>query len=202
MRKIVVTDLDGTLLARDSYYRAIFKFGRRMKPLLHLPRFLIGLTLYAAKLKNRSHLKALSFRIYFKGVSTSRLLRHRHDFINSLEINQAVLDKVREYQQNGYEIYIVTASPDLYVKEITDKFGFNGYLCTKVDWQHNRLSGKLISDNCINEEKVRRIREDLLKNETAHIVAFGNSKGDHAMFKLADYYYYVKKGLPVKNHPF
>jgi len=201
MRKIVVTDLDGTLLAKDSYFRAIFKFGRKIKPIAHLPRLLYNFSLYAGKLRTRSHMKALSFRIFFKDLSDKKLNFHRQSFISSLKINHLVLAKVREYQQQGYEIYIVSASPDIYVKEITEVFGFNGYICTKVNWHNDRLIGSLGSSNCINQEKVNRIQNDILHQEKAHIVSFGNSRGDYEMFKLSDEYYFVKNGELHHNYP-
>lgn len=201
MKKIVVTDLDGTLLAKDSYFRAIFKLGRRLKPIAHLPRLFYNFSLYAANLRTRSQMKALSFRIFFKGISSHKLDNHRDSFINSLKINYSVLAKVREYQQNDYEIYIVSASPDIYVKEITEKLGFSGYLCTGVCWKNNKLSGLLSSHNCINQEKVNRIQNDILHGEAAHIVSFGNSRGDYEMFKLSDEYYFVKKGELYHNYP-
>lgn len=201
MRKIVVTDLDGTLLAKDSYFRAIFKFGRRFRSLAHLPRLFLNLSMYAGKQRSRSHMKELSFRIFFKDLSINKLDKHKISFIKSLKVNQTVLDKVRDFQREGYEIYIVSASPDLYVKEITENFAFDGYLCTKVDWHNDRLSGHFSSLNCINEEKVKRINEDIIKDQPARIVAFGNSKGDYAMFEMSDEYYFVKNGKLIKNYP-
>jgi len=87
------------------------------------------------------------------------------------------------------------------IKEITENFGFDGYLCTKVAWHNGRLSGQFSSLNCINEEKVKRINDDIIKDQPARIVAFGNSKGDYAMFKMSDEYYFVQNGKLFKNYP-
>jgi len=96
-----------------------------------------------------------------------------------------LLESLRQAVQKGETVVIVSASPDVWLRPICIQEGFE-LVCTKLEFRSDRFTGKFATPNCNYEEKARRIRELYELNAYGKIIAYGNSKGDAAMFALAD----------------
>jgi phosphoserine phosphatase len=73
---------------------------------------------------------------------------------------------------------LLSASVDLYVPAIGDRFGFAETICTGVRWQGDRFDGALTTENRRGEEKVRCIEALRRRHPGAAIAAYGNSGSD------------------------
>ena len=63
-------------------------------------------------------------------------------------------------------------------------------LATRLEISGDHLTGKIRGANCHGEEKVRRIQEAYQLKEYPQVYAYGDTKGDLPMLKLADIRFY------------
>ncbi|MCB0572075.1 MAG: HAD-IB family hydrolase [Phaeodactylibacter sp.] len=61
---------------------------------------------------------------------------------------------------------------------------------SRLETRDGQITGKLDGPNCYGDEKARRIRELFNLDDFSEIIAYGDSKGDFAMFGLATRHYY------------
>jgi len=109
-------------------------------------------------------------------------------------VPQVVRDGVRAdartaidaHRDAGDHLVLLSASPDLYVPAIGQALGFGEVLCTGVEWQEERLSGRLTTANRRGAEKARCLEALRQKYPQLPIVAYGNAASDLAHLALAD----------------
>ena len=201
MEKIIFTDLDKTVTASDSYTRSLFYFGNMGAFVINLPVLIYSIVLYLTGFKSRDEMKELTFKIFYRGREMALLKTKCGNFVAKVVFNKKVVDLISDYRKEGYKTVLVSASPDIYLADITARLGYEGYICTGVELDAKGiLTGNLQGGNCNYEEKVNKIKQSAFYNESSDIIALGNSKGDYAMLKFAREYYYVKKGIPYKNY--
>ena len=97
----------------------------------------------------------------------------------------------------GHDIVIVSASPEIYVSVVAEHFAAQGALGTRlaVDPLGN-LTGGYLGKNCRGSEKMRRLREWIDSRQYGVepvVYAYGNSRGDRRMLKGATHPYNVGK---------
>ena len=63
-------------------------------------------------------------------------------------------------------------------------------LATRLEVKEGVLTGKIAGVNCHGEEKVRRIKEAYPKDALTKVYAYGDTKGDLPMLRLADIRFY------------
>ena len=99
------------------------------------------------------------------------------------------MQKLNWHKQNGDKIVIVSASLEEYLAPWCEKNGFE-LIASKLDVLDGRITGKLDGLNCHGDEKVRRIKEKYDLNSFEKIYAYGDTKGDLPMLKLAHESFY------------
>ncbi len=107
------------------------------------------------------------------------------DYLLAGRLRADTLERIRSHQAAGHELVMVSASPELYVAPIAQRLGFSGALATRLEvGSDGRLTGRLVGRNCRGPEKVRRLQE-WLGDETAVVLAYGDSRGDREMLAFA-----------------
>jgi HAD superfamily hydrolase (TIGR01490 family) len=188
--RLVLFDFDGTLTTRDS----LMPFLRHV---VGTPRFVAGIAALSAPL--------LSYALGYTAndVAKQRVLAHflggrersaieaagrdfaRHQLAGL--IRATTLTALQAHQQAGDTCVLVSASLDIYLQPWADQHGLAAVLCTSLEIDpQQRVTGRLVPANCYGPEKARRIREWLAGRRPSHITAYGDSRGDDAMFALAD----------------
>jgi len=102
-----------------------------------------------------------------------------------------VLERIRRHQREGARVFIVSASPDLYLEPIVTLWGFDGLISTRLEWKDDRLTGRIIGKNCKGAEKARRIKEVFTPDQLEGSHAYGDSPADRWMMELASFAHYV-----------
>ncbi len=115
------------------------------------------------------------------------------DFVKSIPWNQSVLDSIEQKRLDGYKVIIVTASPDIYVKNVCEYLKYDDFISTKTIKNGNFLTGAFDGEICNFEQKTKRIKEFMSNDELKHSISYGNSSGDFEMLKFCDESYFVKK---------
>ena len=106
MKKIIFTDLDGTLTLRDTYNIFIFhnltlslSLKNALPVSLMTLKFLFGML-------SKEGVKRASFKMYFTGYDTKKDIGN---FLSKIPWNQPVIDNIKEKQEDGYKVILVTA---------------------------------------------------------------------------------------------
>jgi phosphatidylglycerophosphatase C len=108
-------------------------------------------------------------------------------------LRQTLLLRARQHQERGDRIFIVSASPDIYLEPIVKQWRFDGLICTRLEFKARRLSGKILDRNCRGEEKARRIRARFKDAELDGSTGYGNSDADKQMLELVSVGYFVSR---------
>jgi HAD superfamily phosphoserine phosphatase-like hydrolase len=86
-------------------------------------------------------------------------------------------------------IAVVSASPDIWLQTWAESLGLQ-LICTSLEEENGRFSGRYKGINCNGIEKVRRIRERFDVDSFDTVYAYGDTSGDRPMLALADKPFY------------
>ncbi len=86
----------------------------------------------------------------------------------------------------GDHLVLLSASPDLYVPRIGQMLGFERTLCTELEWQGDRLDGRLKTPNRRGEEKLHCLAWLREQYPGSPVIAYGNSASDLDHLRQAD----------------
>ena len=186
-KSIAFFDFDGTVTRSDSLL-AIIRFAKGRISFLFgfglLSPWIIGMKL---GLITNSYAKQ-KVLIYFFGNSklaefNEMCKKFVHEQLPAL-IREKALQEINQLLKNQFEVVIVTASPENYVRLWCEQ---NGLSCigTRLETKDGFLTGKLNGKNCYGIEKVERILKYYNLSDYQEILAYGDSSGDLPMLNLA-----------------
>ncbi len=189
-QKLVLFDFDGTLTRHDSLFLFLcFAGKRKFWSSLHL--LLSSYIMYKCTIYSAQKGKENMLKILFCGKSKKELETLGKDFIAYLLAHKKrffrknALESIEKYKEDGAHIYIVSASPEMWIAPFAKHFGIM-HIATRVAYEQGIFKGNFLGENCNGQEKARRIAEDIVDLASfSSVVAYGDSKGDFAMFDLA-----------------
>ena len=189
-RTVAVFDFDGTLTRRDT----LLPFLRRTQGGRRTSIALLATSLLLAR--DRDAAKEGLLQRLLAGAEIDELQSAAQVFADAViqrGIRPSMVERVQSHKAEGHELVIVTASPELYVRPIGERLGFDAVLGTRLETDGNgRLTGRLKGRNCRGQEKVERLRAWL--GSDAELYAYGDSSGDRALWEFADHAYRVRRG--------
>jgi phosphatidylglycerophosphatase C len=206
---VAAFDFDGTLTRRDT----LMPFLARG---LGWPRFLLALlacspwlAAYALRLLRNDVAKARLLRATLSGLSTAQAADWTarwlaQDF--SGQLRPWTLARLAEHQKAGHCCVLVSASPDIYLARVARELGFDGLICTEMEVQGERLTGRLRTPNCHGEQKVLRLQSWLGQRFDAQSLAaltlhaYGDTAGDKPMLRLAQHAWYRGQSWKEATH--
>ena len=192
-KDLLLVDLDGTLYLGDSLLDFLLFTQKKITLLTALIIFMPRLIAINLKITSAAEVKESIIARFFKGFSKSSLNKMGKMFAEAYlkkKMNIPLFSIIKNFP--GRKI-IVTASLEWWVAALADLMGLE-FICTipKHSKTHNQpYTGFFATPNCSFEEKVRRVKLKVNLINHPAIYAFGNTKGDHAMLRLADYAYWV-----------
>jgi len=194
---LVFMDFDGTLTRFDSFIPYCFT------ALIHRPwripaliRALGAGLRFAGKKIGRQQAKEALIEAFLGGATREEADRWNRMFLRHvfpLLIRKEMLARARWHQRQGDLVLIVSASPDIYLGPFVRKWGFDGIICTELEWKENRITGRIVGKNCQGEEKARLIKALFRKEDLSTASGYGNSEGDRAMLQTLGKGYYVRQ---------
>lgn len=203
---IAAFDFDGTLTRGDTFTPFLARG-------LGWPRFLLAvlrcspwLTGYALRLVRNDVAKARLMRATLSGRTTAEMedwTTHwlAEDFPGQLQA--WTLARLVYHQQAGHCCVLVSASPDIYLRRVARQLGFDGLICTEMEVEDGRLTGRMRTPNCYGEQKVLRLNAWLSERfgvapaSAMTLYAYGDTAGDKPMLRLAQHAWY--RGKPWKE---
>jgi HAD superfamily hydrolase (TIGR01490 family) len=190
---IAVFDFDGTLTRSDTFLMFIifqFGFSACMKGLCSNLGILIR---YAFRKVSNHEAKQAIFSYFFKGMKISDFNAACRRFALSKipgQIKRKAFDKCEWHLHKGHHIVIVSASIRNGIEPWAKQYGFKTVIGTEVELDNEMLTGKFMGENCYGSEKVIRFLSHFPERNNYYLYAYGNSRGDREMMKLADFPYY------------
>lgn len=194
---VAAFDFDGTLTQRDTLLPYLISS-------LGWPRFLRALLLsspwlaaYALRLISNHRAKARLLKISLAGLSQRDVQAHVQTFIHTYlpaQWHTWGMDQLVEHQRRGHPCVIVSASPDVYLRAVAASLGVDALLCTEMALSNGHYTGEMATPNCHGEQKVIRLqawlRETFPNAPQPEIHAYGDTKGDLPMLRLAERAWY------------
>ena len=199
-RTVAVFDFDGTLTRRDTLLPFLRRtYGAPRTSLALLANSLVMAKGVVAGSRERDTAKEAVLGHLLAGREVAELESAAAvfaDVVVERGLRAAVLERVQWHATSEHELVIVTASPELYVRPIGARLGFDAVLGTRLETDGGgRLTGRLLGRNCRGDEKVERLRAWLgpdAGDVTVH--AYGDSGGDRQLLAFADHAYRVRGG--------
>ena len=186
-------DFDGTLSRGDSILPFLwYCFRHKQATVKDMWQAAMAWLDYSLKILNDTQAKELSIA-FLKGKTREEAQDLAESFYQDKLMKRIFPQGVWEIQkcrEEGMEVLIITASPDVYLHTLENRLGVQGVIGTAcaVDAQ-GKYTGALATPNCRGEEKTRRIREYLAQKghemDEEKSRAYGNSAGDLPMMMMA-----------------
>jgi phosphatidylglycerophosphatase C len=187
---VAVFDLDGTLTHRDTLLPYVC--GYLLRHPWRLPR-LLGVLPAALRFvfggRDRAALKSAFIRTSLGGVARAELEPWTARFVVRLRahgLSRDALARLERHRSAGDFLVLLSASTDLYVPQLARALGFAQSICTGVEWQEDRLIGRLSTPNRRGEEKVRCVERLRAQHPLRLIAAYGNAASDIPHLRMAD----------------
>lgn len=187
---LAIFDLDGTLTRRDTLlpYLAGFLAPRPARWIRLLP-VVVALASFAVGRSDRDRCKQSIIRACLSGASRTELAAHTERFVTQLlerGMSERALAVLQSHRAARARLVLLSASPDVYVRAVAARLGFDECLCTELRWDAERLVGTFATANRRATEKARLVRA--LRGEgRGPIAAYANSSSDLEHLELVDF---------------
>ena len=190
MKRYALFDFDGTITTKDTLFDFIsFTYGKSglIKCLL---LNVWNLFLYATKLRSNEKAKEILLSTMIKGTS-STVFEEQCERYSVERVPQIIREKtnkiIEKHRSAGDTLFIVSASPENWIRPWAMKNGFTEVIATKLEEKNGILTGKFASRNCYGAEKVNRLKEFFTDREQVYLSAYGDSSGDKPMLNYANH---------------
>lgn len=189
LTKVTVFDFDGTLTLKDSMMSIIIYHRGRLGLLWALLREIHLIVLMILRLYSNQKAKEHLLGYCFGGMTVDDFEAMCQRFADSHRhiMNPEMAEKLAKAQQTEDSVFVITASPRLWVSRFVPGVTVLGSEMEVVD---GRITGRLLSRNCYGQEKVNRLLAALpdikANRRDYYVTAYGDSRGDKEMLEFAD----------------
>tara|TARA_B100000927_G_scaffold289635_1_gene286651 strand:+ start:1985 stop:2578 length:594 start_codon:yes stop_codon:yes gene_type:complete len=193
MKKLYLFDFDGTISTKDSM---IYFFYFIHPKFIFFTKFIhssIYVIIYLLRIRSKDETKSKVLEIFLGEFSKNELIKHAKNFVPyfSKFIRESSKDYIKnnvKNDPNNAQAFIVSASMDIWIDPIASHLNLNA-ISTKSLFINEKFYG-IDGNNCNNQQKAIRIKEEIDLDKFDLILAFGNSKADQDMLDLADKKFY------------
>lgn len=167
MERLAIFDVDFTLTNKETSLE-LYKYMVRKKPILikHLPKHLITLLLYGTKIYDEKKTKQAFLR-FLDGMKEQELQTLMKGFYRdklSNIIYEDSIKMIKKLKKEGCKIYLISASPEFYLNELYNIKEVDKVIGTKFRVENGVFKPVMEGANCKGEEKVKRLMEELKKD--------------------------------------
>ena len=191
-KRIAFFDFDGTITTKDTLLE-IIKY-QKGTPSFYLGFLLCSPFLVAYKLKLISNqaAKEITLRYFFGKTPVAAFNERCNAFAaEKLEplIRPGAYTEIEKLKAAGAEVVLVSASAENWLSQWCRQHELT-LIATRLEIKNDRLTGKIAGNNCHGQEKVDRINAAYDLSQYDEVYAYGDTKGDKPMLKLATFGFY------------
>ncbi len=189
---IAIFDLDYTLTQRGTWGRFVWRTVRT-RPWFWIP--LLYETIrdqieYKAGRRPRGAVKRSMMRWSLMRRSRSELVAMADAFADS-EVRDGLRPGGRAalayHKARGDHVLIASAAVDLVVEPIAKRLDVDGFVCTEMAWDGDRLEDHFASENCYGEAKRQAVEAYLSERGlSGPMVFYTDSRADFALLPIMD----------------
>ena len=192
-------DLDGTLTDGGSVFAWLRHIAGARRTYQRASRLIVPLGVGAVRSGSwADNAKERLFNGLLAGLEVDDVHEHSRTFALShlAETGRAhVLARLQWHRDQGHDVILVSASPQIYVQIIAEQLGAQGALGTRLGVDaRGFLTGSYQGRNCRGREKMRRLEEWITDQgylRAPEVYAYGNSRGDRRLLGGATYAFNV-----------
>ena len=176
MKKLAIFDIDYTITRKETLME-FYKFSVKedLKNIRFLPRALYSGLMYTVGIYDEKRVKEC-FLKFIDNIQEDDLQKvvkkFYHNRLSKILYKDAI-DMMRKLKGEGYDIYLISASPEFYINEFYNIDVVDKVIGTRFEFKDGKFIRKMFGENCKGEEKVRRLKEFLKKEDIE--VDFENS---------------------------
>lgn len=186
-KAIAFFDFDGTITTKDTLLEFI-KFSKGTTAFYVGFAFNIFYLLgYKLKLISNQKAKEKVLQHFFGGMKKmefDELCRRFTTTVLPTLIRPKAVAEIKALQKKGVVIAVVSASPENWIAAWCSHMQV-ALIASRLQVKEQRITGKIVGKNCHGQEKVRRIMEAYNIQEFEVIYAYGDTRGDRPMLKMA-----------------
>ncbi len=202
-RPVAIFDLDGTLTTRNTFIPYLLSFGKRHRKYAAMSKLPIQIGPYLLRIVKDWQLKERLLQSFFAGVPRDAIERHTDWFCEKWlpkRTHPLGSDFLRHHLQRGDRVVLLSASPDLYVPAIAERLGIAETVCTRVAFDRDICTGRLLGTNCKGDHKLSAIQQHLgcVRPQSVSF-AYGDSRHDLPVLRWANHGVLIRsrRTLPV-----
>ncbi|MEG0133954.1 MAG: HAD-IB family hydrolase [Clostridium sp.] len=206
MIKLAIFDVDFTITKKETLMQ-FFKYMilKNKKNIKFLPRAVFAGVMYGASIYDEKKVKE-TFLKFIDGVSEeelSKLVKGFYDDVLKNILYEDAIKMMRDLKSQGFKIYLISASPEFYLKELYAIEEVDLIIGTKFLFEGGKFARKMDGFNCKGEEKVKRlmtvIEKENLNVDFENSYMFSDSLSDKPLLDLVGKAYLINY---KKKHDF
>jgi len=197
---LALFDFDGTLYPHDSFTGFIFYVLKKRHIIWRGLRVLQWIMAYYLKVYPAHRMRPKLYAAMFKDCDINAIqplvLRYANKVLKNLD--PALFGQLQKHQQLGHKVVLVSATINLYLEPITKALNIE-LICSQVEIQNGKLTGKYLTPDCSCMQKRLRVLEVINLADYEMVYAYGNSEEDAEMLSLADQHYFEGRDQKIPD---
>ena len=198
MVKLGIFDVDFTITKKETLMQ-FFKYmiHKDKKNIKFLPRAIFSGIMYCIGIYDEKKVKE-TFLKFIDGIDEKELSYIVKEFYSDVLSNilyEDAIKMMRELKSKGYKIYLISASPEFYLNEFYSFKEVDKIIGTKFKFKDGKFIREMDGYNCKGEEKVRRLMEELKKDnievDFKDSYMFSDSLSDKPLLDLVGHPYLI-----------
>ena len=184
---LALFDFDGTITTRETFrdfmHLAVaphrLAWGRVV-----LAPWILG---YRLGLVSGTTVRAAIVRFGFRGMPLAAVEARGREFAHSALpslIRTQALERIHWHQSQGDTVVVVSGAFDVYLRPWCELHQL-GLLCSSLEHDDGVLTGRYSGPQCVNAEKVRRVKATHDLSRYQRIYAYGDTREDFDLLALA-----------------
>lgn len=196
--KLAIFDVDYTITKRETlaeFY--LFMLKKNPRYIKYLPKSIFSSIFYVFKIYDASKAKKTFIR-FIDGIEENKMKEIVKEFYEkrlSKILYKDAIDTIKKMKIKGYKIYLISASAEFYLSEFYNIKEVDMVIGTRFIKENGLHRNQMLGENCKGEEKVKRLKEVLLKEnidvdfESSYM--FSDSLSDLPLFNLVGHPYLI-----------
>ena len=198
MDKLAIFDVDYTITRKETLIE-LYKYviSKDIKNIRFLPRAIYGGIMYKLGIYDEKKVKEsfLKFIDKIDEKELSILVKDYYRDVLEKILYKDAINMMKKLKGQGYKIYLISASPEFYLNELYAIKEVDVIIGTKFSIESGKFLRKMDGANCNGEEKVKRLKE-FLKKENVEVdyknsYMFSDSLSDKPLLDLVGNAYLI-----------